>query len=387
MKRHMNKKVASVFSNIGVGEAYLSESGYNVVAACELDPLRCKVYEYIYPKTKMIVGDITNKTVYSQFVEAASGVRLLIATPPCQGFSTLNPPRPDKKDEKKKKIDPRNNLIFTTFELINDIKPDYALIENVPQMLKAFADKNIEKAIENELPEYEFRCGVQDATNFDTPQRRKRLIILFSKKSIRKPWEFPVICDKLSSMTLREAIGDLPVLESDDRSKHHPWHFAQRHSQRHIDWMRHTPTGKSAYANENSNEYYPSVTSENGTKRKITGFANTYKRMEWDIPAPTLIQGAHMISSSNTVHPGHEIEGTGLYDNARTLSVYEAMIIMGLPTDVKKWRFPNPKHKSDKKLESNSPEEITLTYKNAMNFLGEGLCPKMLKSLVSNISD
>jgi DNA (cytosine-5)-methyltransferase 1 len=103
---------------------------------------------------------------------------------------------------------------------------------------------------------------------------------------------------------------------------------------------------------------------ENGKKRRIKGFANTYKRMHWDEPAPTLIKGAHMISSSNTVHPGR-LRKDGLYNNARTLSVLEAMIVMGLPSD---WPLPT-----------------NISYTKAINYLGEGFCPKVVEALVKNI--
>lgn len=48
----------SLFANIGVAEAYFDSIGVNVVAANELIQRRAKLYQKIYPKTKMICGDI-----------------------------------------------------------------------------------------------------------------------------------------------------------------------------------------------------------------------------------------------------------------------------------------------------------------------------------------
>ena len=47
-------KVLSLFANIGVAEAYLSEIGVDVVLANELIERRAKLYSQIYPNTRMI---------------------------------------------------------------------------------------------------------------------------------------------------------------------------------------------------------------------------------------------------------------------------------------------------------------------------------------------
>lgn len=53
-------KVLSMFANIGVAEAYLSELGIDVVLANELIPRRAELYSKIYPETQMMCGDITD---------------------------------------------------------------------------------------------------------------------------------------------------------------------------------------------------------------------------------------------------------------------------------------------------------------------------------------
>ena len=61
MIRH---RILSLFSNIGVAEAYLEELGHDVIVANELDPKRASLYQKIYPKTNMICGDITDKKTF-----------------------------------------------------------------------------------------------------------------------------------------------------------------------------------------------------------------------------------------------------------------------------------------------------------------------------------
>lgn len=74
-------KVLSLFSNIGVAEAYLEDIGVDVVVANELIPRRAALYSKIYPKTNMICGDITlDSTMQSLISESkAYGVNLIMA--------------------------------------------------------------------------------------------------------------------------------------------------------------------------------------------------------------------------------------------------------------------------------------------------------------------
>jgi len=347
-------KCLSLFANIGVGNAYAEEMGVEIVVANEIDASRCKVYKQIYPNTDVISGDITKSDVQNHVTERslALDVQLIFATPPCQGFSTLN---------SKNKNDSRNSLVYDFCKVVNNIKPKYMMLENVPRIMQyKIEGKYITDILTELLPDYSFVNSILDAKNFDTPQTRRRAIFLFTKKGEKK-WGFTLsnVCNKIIS--LRDAIGSFPSLESgEDKSDWHRWHFAQKHSENHIIWMKNTPTGKSAFENK---LHYPSVI-EDGKKRKIKGYLNTYKRMEWDQPAPTLIKGCTMISSSNTVHPGRPLLD-GLYSDSRTLSVYEAMIIMGLPCD---WMLPS-----------------YVKYRDAISYLGEGICPKLVKSLLNSL--
>jgi DNA (cytosine-5)-methyltransferase 1 len=201
------KKVVSIFSNIGVGEAYLSRCGLKVSVACELENDRCLVYKSIYPDVNVICGDITKDNISNELIEKAKDTFLLIATPPCQGFSTLNP---------KGEGDPRNNLVLYTLELVKKIQPSYVLLENVPQMIKAFENNNIVKHIENMLPDYTMKFDILNAADFDTPQNRRRAIVLLTKNG-NKEWEFPVVNKDKQPITLKTAFKGIPTLESGDK--------------------------------------------------------------------------------------------------------------------------------------------------------------------------
>jgi DNA (cytosine-5)-methyltransferase 1 len=314
-------KTLSLFSNVGIGETFLKENNIEVVVANELLEKRAEFYKHLYPNTNMVVGDITNNEIFNEieYECAVNGIDLIIATPPCQGMSIAG---------KMKDDDPRNTLIIHVVKLIKSLKPTYVMIENVPRMPETYIvvdDKpiKIKDYLFEELNIYGYNINSKnvDFADYGVPQHRKRSITLISTKGI---WEFP---EKEKQITVREAIGHLPSLESGEKSNL-KWHYAKQHNEQHINWLKHTPTGKSAFDNV---KYYPQI---NG--RKIKGFSTTYKRIEWDKPAPTITMSNGAISSQNNVHCGR-LNSDGTYSDARTLTILELLILTTLPID---WDIP-----------------------------------------------
>ena len=96
----------SLFSSAGIGETYLAEIGVDIVVANELIEKRANLHSHLYPNCKTICGDITDKLVFAQIVEAAKGVEFIIASPPCQGMSIAG------KNRDIEKMSQDENIIF-----------------------------------------------------------------------------------------------------------------------------------------------------------------------------------------------------------------------------------------------------------------------------------
>ncbi|HBK6300981.1 TPA: DNA cytosine methyltransferase, partial [Campylobacter jejuni] len=276
-----------MFSSAGIGELDLEKLGIKVVLSNELLPKRAEFYKKIHPNSKMIVGDITDKKVFDEYVSnIPDDVKLLIATPPCQGASTLGV----NKQDKDLNADLRNQLIIEVFKIIEQKEIDYILIENVPRYLDILIKYNDivkpTKEIVYELfsNKYDIKVDIFNAKYFGIPQSRPRAVIRMCKKHLI--WNEP---KEQREITLKEAIGHLPSLESGETSnlKHHS---AKMHNPREILCMKHTPSGQSAFKND---FYYPRK--ENGDK--VKGFHNTYKRMKWDEPAPARTMNSGNIGS------------------------------------------------------------------------------------------
>ena len=70
----------SLFSNIGVAEAYLDSLNINIAVANEKEEKRAKFYQHVYPDTKIIVGDITDEKIYEEIINKSKkcGVNFLV---------------------------------------------------------------------------------------------------------------------------------------------------------------------------------------------------------------------------------------------------------------------------------------------------------------------
>ncbi|MEK4627359.1 MAG: DNA cytosine methyltransferase [Solibacillus sp.] len=380
-KKNNKLKVLSLFSNIGVAEAYFKDMDIEVPVANELIERRAELYSQIYPDTHMICGDITHKNVFDDIVKESikTGVNIIMATPPCQGMSTAGPQEDD---------DERNKLIIPVIEAVKEIKPKYVFLENVPMFLNTSIEVNGEQVLipnllKKELEsEYKISQYIIDTKDYSVPQTRERAIFLMTRRTENlKEWKLPNKDSKI--LTMQDAIGNLPKLDPyiKDISEEElleifphfyerqeiaanisKWHIPPHHIKRQVVAMQHTPTGCTAFDNK---VFYP----KKANGEAVKGFRNTYKRQNWNTAAYTITMDNRKISSQNNVHPGKieyvDDNGEEIYSDARVLTLYELMIVMSLPES-----WPIPENTSEAFLR---------------RIIGEGIPPLFVKKVFDNI--
>ena len=371
-------KALSLFANVGIAETYLADLGIDVAVANELIEERAKFYRHLYPSVNMIAGDITDDGTFQIIKElsVANKVDFLMATPPCQGMSCAG---------RKDPLDPRNFLIYYAIKMVKEINPRFVLFENVTMQQHtkiALHGKSvyIPEYVESELGDlyYFNEKRVVNAMNYGVPQSRQRYIYLLVRKDEGVCWEFPKENEHI--ITLNEAIGHLPSLDpllreqserwrfpdfekkKEEGLKVSKWHYPPTHGWKNVEWMIHTPSGKSAFQNQT---FFPQTKG-----RRVKGAPRTYMRMFWDKPATTVMQNSNVISAFSTVHPGrciteNEDDRLRVYSDPRALSIYELMIVSSLPAN---WNVP-----------SNTPEAFL------RSTIGEGIPPLFVKKLFNNL--
>jgi DNA (cytosine-5)-methyltransferase 1 len=348
-------KAISLFSSAGIGELRLPKKKIDFVLANELLTQRARCYSYFYPQTRMINGDITDSRVKADIITTANKqkVELLLATPPCQGLSTLG----KNKVQNHYINDRRNFLVLEVLDIIDETDFDYILIENVPKFIEMYFPYEGKFYRLNDIlnskysNKYIIDVRVLNAKDYGIPQSRPRAIIRMYKKGLK--WGMPKVEKEI---TLQQAIGHLPSLEAGEDSGI-LWHRAKPELERLVLALKHTPSGKSAIANE---VYYPKK--DDGTR--IKGFHNTFKRMVWNQPCPARTTYSGSLSSHNNVHPGHLLSD-GTYSDARVLTLLETFIVSSLPEDI---TFP-----------PNTSENFIRT------IIGEAIPPRLLQRIINQI--
>lgn len=260
---------------------------FHTVVAMDFDAKAIETFKKNMPETEVVVGDITDPSVKNKIVTLSKekGVNMLAGGPPCQGYSM--------KGKKLGLNDSRNFLFREFLNLVNQIKPDVFVIENVKGLLLSSSGwfKN-EIVREIEKLGYSVKFDILNASDFGVPQSRERAIFICSKHgSISLPR--PTVKEKT---TVRDAISDLSYLESGEGEFEQEYrteaeseyqrrmrvgsaklynHKASNHKQIALDKLKLIPP-------EKGKEYLPK---EMRGKQK---FNTTWGRLKWDEVSPTI---------------------------------------------------------------------------------------------------
>ena len=160
-------------------------------------------------------------------------IDVIIGGPPCQGFSLAgNIGRTFVEDE-------RNYLFKEFVRVVSLLKPSVFVMENVARMARHNKGKTIEEVKKSfEDIGYEVQYQVLQAADYGVPQKRQRIFVV---GTLGQDFFYP---EKTLSdyMTVKEAIDDLPPLQSGEKSEV-PNHFAMKHSQQMLEKMSYVKDG------------------------------------------------------------------------------------------------------------------------------------------------
>lgn len=125
MRNLRDIKAIDLFSGCGGTTLGLKKSGIRIISAVEIDKAAVKTYANNNPEVMVLNKDIREISAKDFPSIGPEDYFLLVACPPCQGFSSI---RKGGQDDR------RNELIFEYQRLIKEMKPDFLLMENVRGM-------------------------------------------------------------------------------------------------------------------------------------------------------------------------------------------------------------------------------------------------------------
>lgn len=139
---------------------------------------------------------------------------LLVACPPCQGFSRIGRGKLDSLRGKRGSFnsDRRNYLYKRAIVFLRTLKPKAFLFENVPGMI-FMGGRNIAErvCIDAEESGYVVRCAILNAAWYGAPQLRERVIILGYRKDLKTVPDFPEITNFGKWLDGHMSVSDTPL--------------------------------------------------------------------------------------------------------------------------------------------------------------------------------
>jgi len=203
-------KVLDLFSGCGGFSYGFQEANFKVILGVDNNNLALDTFKYNHKNAQTFnldVSKIENIEKIVTFVNNAGGVDVIIAGPPCQGFSLSG---------SRKEDDERNTLFYSVFAIAKGLakRPKAIIIENVTGLATLYKGKaklEIEKKFEENG--YSYTSKILYAPDYGIPQIRKRLFFVGLSKEYGM-FEFPkAVKKKEEYVTCEEAISDLPPLE------------------------------------------------------------------------------------------------------------------------------------------------------------------------------
>lgn len=239
---------------------------FDVSYAVDIKGEAVKTYAGNHFKTQVQQRDVRDLTGCLHDFDGLTGV---IGGPPCQGSSILNPKRCAE--------DPRNGLMYEYMRLVEEIRPRFFVMENVPGVAAAIKNKVIAAG---KAAGYDVRSIYLNAADYGAAQTRKRWIVVGTKGN---RWQVP---EPIPAKTVREAFCGL----------NQNWGLMQ--------------------SSEKTLAKLQTATVE------WTPLTNNFRNMiqlVWDTPAPAIVN----VKKVYMVHPTQN----------RNISLAEAAALQGFPSD------------------------------------------------------
>jgi DNA (cytosine-5)-methyltransferase 1 len=326
-----------LFAGAGGLSRGLADAGFTVLLGADADAAAAETHHHNigglrYDEDLRDPTDLLERLI----AWGITDVDLVAGGVPCQPFSRAGQSRIRQLVEHgvRQELDVRADLWLSFVRVIDQIRPRAVLLENVPD-LAAWDDGAVILALCESLRDLGYRVDarVLDAYNHGVPQHRRRLFLVGLLEDVPFHWPEP----DPNQNTLRDAIGDLPIVRGGHRAEvmaytGPPATPLQRWLRRHMTDRREgivydhmtravRPDDAEAFALLAEGQTYEDLPQRLRRYRSDI-FTDKYKRLVWNDLSRTIT--AHIAKDGYWyIHPSQD----------RTLSVREAARIQTFPDD------------------------------------------------------
>ncbi len=292
----------------GGGMTYgLRMAGIDVIAGIDIDPDAKDTYEFNNPGTIFIESDIEKLSF--DYLEKEINVKknddemIFVGCSPCQFYSIINTDR--KKSIKTK------DLLSRFAQFVEYFKPAYILVENVPGILSnkvSVLPSFLEKI--NNCGYKKIVSAVVDMSKYGVPQSRKRFSLIATRLDINLTFpaesnEIPVVADFIGE---KNGFPRIPAGNRDNSPFNHSCAGLSPVCLRRLEKTHSDGGTRFDWAN------IPELQLK-CFEGKDNCFRDTFARMWWNKPAPTITTKFYSISNGRFAHP-EENRGLSIREGA-----------------------------------------------------------------------
>lgn len=281
----------------------LKTAGIQVLAGIDNNKACKATFEKNNRKTLFLEKDISKysptELMTDSKIKRKDDYMIFAACAPCQFWTRIHT---NKNKSKKTK-----NLILNFNKFVKYFKPGFVVVENVPGILLKSQIEILISALKN--LGYHVNHSVIDMSLYGIPQKRKRFTLLASRVST-----IPLPKPKKKQLNVRDVLGErngFPAIKAGTRDKTHFLHSTLRLSEKNIQRLKMTKKDggdRSIWVNR-KNLQLPCY----ARNKKV--FSDTYARMWWNRPSPTVTTRFTSISNGRFAHP-EENRGISLREGA-----------------------------------------------------------------------
>ena len=318
-KKSLSKLKAVDFFCSGGGMSHgMQDAGIKILAGIDYDNTCKETYEANIKGAKFILADVFEYK--EQDLEKDLKLKkndddlVLIGCSPCQFWSIINT---DKTKSAKSK-----SLLIEFRRFVEYFNPGYVVVENVPGVLRRKDESGLEDFVSwLEKHSYVVHHKVHNVMHYGVPQSRKRLTLIANRiNDIEiKPEE-----SKKKIKTVYDAIGShngFKNVEAGNKDDSEFMHTVAGLKPINLERLKKTKKDGGSRVSYAHDENLAPECHKNDT----VNFKDTYGRMWWDRPSPTITTKFFSISNGRFAHP----------EENRAISIREGAVLQSFPKDYK----------------------------------------------------
>jgi DNA (cytosine-5)-methyltransferase 1 len=312
-KRSSRPTVIDLFAGAGLFSSAFAAEKFRIALAIEQNAVAAETYR-ANVGDHIVVGDVND-------IKPCAACDVLVAGPPCQGFSTLG---------KRDKNDPRNRLTLKVGEWAEAISPKIVVIENVPNFLGSRYWDSLKHTLEQ--LGYEVASTVLNSADYGLPQIRRRCFAFASKVGLPRIG-LPSV---KSPATVREAWAGLTSYPDGQNG-----HLAPKPGPLALARMKVIPPGGDK---RDVLRDAPHLAPKSWAKIKNQA-TDVWGRMLWDEPCNTLRTCLLNASKGRYIHP----------EQNRVMTLREACRLHSIPDS---WQFTGTPYQIARQIGNGVPPAL-----------------------------